>query len=145
MKVQFKKLNANASVPTKAHDQDAGYDIKAISRTIDDHGNWVYGTGLAIRIPDNHVGLLFMRSSVAKKSQILTNAVGIIDAGYLGEITFKMKPIIQDIRYTQARPYEIGEKIGQIIIMPIPSIEFEEVYDLGVSERGIGNYGSSGK
>lgn len=145
MKVQFKKLNANASVPTKAHDQDAGYDIKAICRTIDDHGNWVYGTGLAIRIPDNYVGLLFMRSSVSKKSQILTNAVGIIDAGYLGEITFKMKPIIQDIRYTQARPYEIGEKIGQIIIMPIPSIEFEEVYDLGVSERGIGNYGSSGK
>lgn len=145
MKVQFKKLNANASVPTKAHDQDAGFDLKAVSRSMDDHGNWVYGTGIAIRIPDNHVGLLFMRSSVAKKSQILTNAVGIIDAGYLGEITFKMKPIIQDVRYTQARPYEIGEKIGQIIIIPIPSIEFEEVQDLGTSERGTANYGSSGK
>lgn len=145
MKIQFKKLDKSASVPAKAHDQDAGFDLKAISRSMDDHGNWVYGTGIAIRIPDNHVGLLFMRSSVAKKSQILTNAVGIIDAGYLGEITFKMKPIIQDIRYTQARPYEIGEKIGQIIIMPIPSIEFEEVQDLGTSERGTGNYGSSGK
>ena len=145
MIVQFKKLNPNAVNPTKAHNADAGFDLTAISRTTDDHGNWVYDTGIAMNIPCGHVGLLFMRSSVAKKSQILTNAVGVVDSGYIGSITFKMKPIVQDIKYTQAKPYEVGERIGQIIIIPIPPVTFEEVDDLGHTERGTGNYGSSGR
>lgn len=145
LKIKIKKLNPSAVIPTKAHDADAGFDLTAISRTTDDHGNWVYDTGIAMSIPEGHVGLLFMRSSVAKKSQILTNAVGVVDSGYLGPITLKMKPIIQDIKYTQARPYEVGERIAQIIILPIPKVEFDITDDLGSSERGTGNYGSSGR
>lgn len=145
MKIQFKKTHPSAVTPTRAHDQDAGYDLTAVSRTSDDFGNYVYDTGIAISIPTGYVGLIFQRSSVAKKSVILSNAVGVIDAGYLGNITFKYKPIISDVKYTQARPYEVGERIGQLIIMPIPSVEFEEVDDLGTSERGTGNYGSTGR
>lgn len=145
LKIKIKKLTPNAVIPTRAHAEDAGLDMTAISRRTDDHGNYVYGTGIAVSIPFGYAGFIFMRSSVAKKSQILTNAVGIIDSGYLGEITFKMKPIIQDIKYTQARPYEVGEKIGQLIILPVLPVEFEEVDDLGSSDRGTGNYGSTGK
>lgn len=144
MKVKIKLLNEKSVIPTKAHDLDAGYDLKAISRTVDDFGNYVYGTGIAVRIPDGHVGLLFQRSSVAKKNMILSNAVGVVDAGYLGEITFKFKPLIHAV-HTSAKPYEVGERIGQLIIIPIHSLEFELSEDLGSSERGTGNYGSSGK
>lgn len=144
MKVKIKLLHERAKMPTKAHDLDAGYDLTAVSRRIDDFGNYVYGTGVAVRIPDGHVGLLFQRSSVAKKNMILSNAVGVVDAGYLGEITFKYKIMMHSL-HTSARPYEVGERIGQLIIMPIPSIEFEQTDDLGESERGMGNYGSSGR
>ena len=143
MKVKIKKLHPNAVIPTKAHNLDAGYDLTAVSRNVDDFGNMVYDTGIAVRIPDNHVGLIFQRSSVSKKNQILSNAVGVIDAGYLGSITFKFKHIGQP--YTSAKPYEVGERIGQLIILPIQSIEFEESEDLGESDRGLGNYGSTGK
>ena len=143
MKLKIKKLHPKAVIPSKAHDLDAGYDLTAVSRSVDDFGNMVYSTGIAIRVPDNHVGLIFQRSSVSKKNQILTNAVGVIDAGYIGDITFKFKHIGQP--YTSAKSYEVGERIGQLIILPIPTIEFEEVDDLGDSERGTGNYGSSGR
>lgn len=144
MKVKIKLLHEKAVVPKKAHDLDAGFDLTAITRTFDDFGNFIYGTGIAVRIPVNHVGLLFQRSSVAKKTQILSNAVGVVDAGYTGEITFKFRHLV-DHRHTSARPYEVGERIGQLIIIPIPSIEFVLSDDLGESERGTGNYGSSGR
>ena len=144
MKVKIKLLHPLAEVPKKAYEHDAGFDLKAVSVSRDDYGNAVYGTGVSVRIPNGYVGLLFQRSSVAKKSQILSNAVGVVDAGSLGEITFKFRHLV-DVRKSAARPYEIGERIGQLIIMPIPSIDFVEVNDLGDSERGTGNYGSSGK
>lgn len=145
MEIKYKKLSSRAVTPFKAHKEDAGFDLTATRRTVDDFGNFVYGTDLAIRIPDGFVGLLFQRSSVAKKSVILSNAVGVIDAGYTGEITLKFKPIVKDVTSCAARPYEVGEKIGQLIIIPIPEVSFNEVEDLGDSERGSGNYGSSGK
>lgn len=144
MKVKIKLLHERAKMPTKAHDLDAGFDLTAITKGVDDFGNFVYGTGIAVRIPDNNVGLIFQRSSVSKKNMILTNAVGVIDAGYIGEITFKFKPLAHAV-HTSAKPYDIGERIGQLIILPIPSIEFELSDDLGDSDRGTGNYGSSGK
>ena len=87
MKVKIKLLHPLAEVPKKAYEHDAGFDLKAVSVTRDDYGNAVYGTGVSVRIPNGYVGLLFQRSSVAKKSQILSNAVGVVDAGYVGEIT----------------------------------------------------------
>ena len=85
---------------------------------------------------DLTAGLLFPRSSVYKTHQMLSNCVGVIDSGYRGEIMMK---------FTRSRDqYVIGSKIGQLIIMPYPHIEFEEVDQLSDTERGTGGYGSTG-
>ena len=151
MEVKIKKLYEDSILPTKAHTTDAGYDLYAHSKSYDDDGNVVYGSGVAMEIPQGYVGLVFPRSSNAKKDLILSNSVGVIDSGYRGEISFKFKPsnVIEkpDLAYMpeSISKYEIGERIGQIIIMPYPEIEFVEVDELSDSDRGDGSYGSSGK
>ena len=151
MKVKIKKLYGDSILPTKAHATDAGYDLYAHSKSYDDNGNVVYGSGVAMEIPQGYVGLVFPRSSNAKKDLILSNSVGVIDSGFRGEILFKFKPsnVIEkpDLAYIpeSISKYEIGERIGQIIIMPYPDVEFVEVKELSDSERGDGGYGSSGK
>lgn len=70
---------------------------------------------------------------------ILTNSVGVIDSGYRGEVTAKFKPFL----FT--KPYNVGERVAQMIIIPYPHIEFQEVDILSESERGTGGYGSTGK
>ena len=90
MKVNIKKLNENAVIPSYAKAGDAGMDLVAISKEYDDHGNVVYGTGLAFEIPEGYVGLLFPRSSNAKMDLLSTNAVGVIDSGYRGEVMMKL-------------------------------------------------------
>lgn len=94
MKIKFKKLTPNAVIPTKAHVTDAGLDLVATSRVFDEHGCVVYGTGIAVEIPKGYAGLVFPRSSNAKKDLIMSNSVGIIDSGYRGEITAKFRPAL---------------------------------------------------
>ena len=98
-----------------------------------------YKTGLAVEIPFWHVGLLFPRSSIYKTGQTLTNCVGVIDAGYRGEIMMKftLSPYAQE--------YDIGDRIGQLIIMPYPRIDFIEADELTPTERGVTGYGSTGR
>lgn len=159
MKVKIKRLNDKAVIPAKAHATDAGFDLVATSRTVDHDGNIVYGTGLAFEIPEGHVGYIFPRSSISKKDIILTNAVGVIDAGYRGEVTFKFKFagnaymtkfdseewIHCFLPYIDKKIYNVGDRIGQLIIMPIPDIELEETDELSTTDRGTGRYGSTGK
>ena len=149
--VKIKKLHKDAVVPTKAHQYDAGFDLTAVSKSYDEHGNICYGTGLAFSIPENYVGLLFPRSSICKKDLSLSNSVGVIDSGYLGEVSFKFKPTLRKSAWNSGvyetddvDEYEIGERIGQLIIIPIPQINLVECDDLGDSERGVGGFGSSG-
>lgn len=139
MKVKIKKLHRDAVIPTYAKDGDAGLDLTAISMSYDDYGNICYGTGLAFEIPKGYVGLVFPRSSNSKKDLWLTNSVGVIDSGYRGEVTFKYRQV--DL---EERIYQIGDRVGQIIIMPYPNIEFEEVEELSKTKRGVGGYGSTG-
>ena len=80
MEVKIKKVTKSALLPTKAHATDAGYDLYADSIMYDGDGNTVYGTGIAVEIPEGYVGLVFPRSSIAKKSQLLSNSVGVIDS-----------------------------------------------------------------
>lgn len=143
MKVKIKKLDPKAVVPKYAKYGDAGLDLTSISRSFDDKNNVIYKTGLAIEIPFGYVGLIFPRSSIANKNQLLTNSVGVIDSGYRGEITFKFKCIQNATQF--CKPYEVGERVGQLIILPYPSIEFEEVEELTETERGKGSYGSTGR
>jgi len=139
MKVKIKKLHADAVIPSYAKLGDAGMDLTATSRTFDEHGNVVYGVGLAIEIPEGYVGLIFPRSSNAKTDLYLTNHVGVIDSGYRGELMFKFRPT-----KINGNCYQPGDRIGQLLIIPYPQIELEEVEELSSTERGEGGYGSTG-
>jgi len=138
MKVNIKRLHSDAVIPRYAKPGDAGLDLTAVDVSNDQYGCLTYHTGLAVEIPEGHVGLLFPRSSIYKTGQMLTNCVGVIDAGYRGEIM--MKFTLSGNR----SEYEIGDRIGQLIIMPFPSIDFIEVTDLSSTDRGSGGYGSTG-
>jgi dUTP pyrophosphatase len=142
MIVKIKKLHENAVIPVYSKPGDAGLDLVATSIDDDSYNNIIYGTGLAIEIPEGHVGLLYPRSSNSKTDLYLTNHVGVIDSGYRGEIMFKYRPIngIED-----AYIYAVGDRIGQLIIIPYPSIEFVETAELSDSDRGEGGFGSTGK
>lgn len=149
MKIKFKKLNEKAIIPTRAHATDAGFDLVAVSKDFDHvHGCIVYGTGIAVEIPQGYVGLVFPRSSIAAHALTLTNSVGVIDSGYRGEIMAKFVPTTAPILAISGNGadmyYNTGERIAQLVIMPIPEIEFEEVDTLSDSERGTGGYGSTG-
>lgn len=174
MKVKIKRLTENAVIPKYAKEGDAGLDLVATSKSYDENGNVVYGTGLAFEIPKGYVGLLFPRSSNSKQDLLLSNSVGVIDSGYRGEVLFKFKKQINNEKSVlntmiavqqmaeikndfkqlglldgddveEFREYEIRDRIGQLIIIPYPQIEFEEVEELSKTERGSGGYGSTGK
>lgn len=143
MKVKFKKLNEAAVTPSFAKFGDAGLDITAITRLWEsDTKTFIYGTGLSVEIPEGYVGLVFPRSSIAKYDLSLTNSVGVIDSGYRGEITLKFRHNKDTLMQTK---YDTGERIAQLIILPYPKVELEEVKELSKTERGSGAYGSSGK
>jgi dUTP pyrophosphatase len=145
MKIKFKKLAPNAVTPTKAHPTDAGFDLTATSQRYDEYGASVYGTGIAVEIPDGYVGLLFPRSSIAKRDLTVANAVGVIDAGYRGEILLKFKPAAKwNFSEHAGYYYRVGERIAQLIIMPLPEVTFEEADTLEHGERGANGYGSTG-
>ena len=138
MKVKIKKLHPEAVIPSYAKPGDAGMDLTAIDVSTPGGKHITYHTGLAVEIPQGHVGLLFPRSSVYKTGQTLSNCVGVIDSGYRGEIMLK---------YTLSPyglEYQIGERVGQLIIMPYPHVEFVEENELTQTERGEGGYGSTG-
>jgi len=159
MKVKFKKLHESAVIPSYAKQGDAGMDLTAISINVTD--DYIeYGTGLAFEIPENHVGLLFPRSSISKKDLCLANSVGVIDSGYRGEVKLRFKILhdfqeltekegnrlffIQNEEEMYAYIYDIGERIGQLIILPYPNIELEEG-ELSNSERGEGSFGHTNR
>ena len=141
MKINFKKLTPNAVTPTYAHEGDGALDITATRKYFDEKGNRCYGTGLALEIPEDYVGLLLPRSSNSKKDLILTNSVGLIDATYRGEITFKFRSQLS----AYVDEYEIGERVGQLLIIPRPHVELVEMDELSDTDRGNGGYGSTGK
>lgn len=139
MKIKFKKLSKLSKIPSFANEDDAGMDLMAI--TVKQSSNFYeYGTGLAMEIPKGYVGLLFPRSSISNTDHYLRNSVGVIDSGYRGEIKIRMS--VPDLG---KREYEIGDKIAQLIILKLPSINIEEVKILDVSSRGEKGFGSSGK
>jgi len=139
MKVKIKKLHKDAIIPKYSKPGDAGMDLAAVSETWNENNTMVtYDTGLAVEIPEGFVGLLFPRSSVSKTSLILSNSVGVIDSGYRG-------PIMMKYRYPEeGNVYDVGDRVGQLLILPYPQIEFEEVEELSDTDRGEGGFGSTG-
>lgn len=136
MIIKIKKLHPDAVIPKYLRHGDAGMDVYAISVEIKD--KYVeYKTGLSFEIPENYVMLIFPRSSITDKDLIMKNCVGVLDSGFRGELKLRFKKEGEDI-------YKAGERIGQLLILPYPNIEFEEVNELSETSRGEGSFGSTG-
>lgn len=142
MNIKIKKLHENAVIPSYSKEGDCGLDLTAISvTTVDkvDYGYIEYDTGLAIEIPEGYVGLVYPRSSISNTGLILANAVGVVDQNYRGSIKCRFKAI------PNTQIYSVGDRIAQLIIQPIPKIEFKVVDELTDTNRNDLGFGSSGK
>lgn len=137
------KVAKGASLPKYAQHGDAGLDLTALSKNVIEEGAKTgyieYGTGICLEIPDGYVGLVYPRSSISNTGLILANSVGVIDSSYRGEIKLRFKYI------AGSSYYNIGERIGQLIITPVPKISFEVVEELSETVRGEGGFGSTSK
>lgn len=145
MEIRFRKLHQDAVEPFHGSKMAAGYDLTAVDEEWDDENKvMVYHTGIAVEIPRGYAGFVFPRSSIYRKTLLQTNSVGVIDADYRGEILVKYA-----LRWCgvgkEFVPYEVGERIAQLIIMPVERVIWIESDTLSETERGAKGYGSSGR
>ena len=131
-----------AAAPVYAHPGDAGADLTAAEAVRLELGERaLVGTGVRIALPDGHVAFVVPRSGLAAKHGItIVNAPGTVDAGYRGEI--KVSLLNTDAR--EAFDVAVGDRIAQLIVMPVPSVRFLPVDTLPDSSRGEGGFGSTG-
>ena len=141
MKINFKKLVPEAQKPKFGKPGDAGADLVATSVDFSRKNQVVYGTGLAVEIPEGMVGLIFPRSSVRNYDLSMSNCVGVIDSGYRGEImvTFNILNL-----YTVENSYQVSDRIAQLVIVPVPLAQYVEVEELSETERNTSGHGSTG-
>ena len=141
MTLKIQRLHADAVLPTRAHENDAGLDLyAAVQVGIPVLGRNLVDTGIAVAIPPGHVGYITPRSGLASSHGItVLNAPGTVDAGFTGEIKVNL------INHGQA-PYVItpGQRIAQLVIHPIITPNVEEVDQLEPSDRSENGFGSTG-
>jgi dUTP diphosphatase len=137
------KLKEGATLPTRAHPGDAGLDLYACEAAhIGPGERWSVGTGIAVEVPDGHAGLVLPRSGLARKHGIaLVNGPGLIDAGYRGEISV----LLLNTDPADTFMVEPGDRIAQLVLVPIALAEPVEAESLAESARGEGGFGSSGR
>ncbi len=141
VKVNFKKLNEGATVPTYGSAAAAGADLYALEGAILQSGQTVLvHTGIALEIPEGYAGLIYARSGLAtKKGLAPANKVGVVDADYRGEIMVSLHN-----HSNQPQSVEAGERIAQLVITPFLRVDFEESESLSDTVRGLGGFGSTG-
>lgn len=143
MELPVARLNENAVLPTRAHEGDAGLDLYACeSAHIGPGERWSVGTGVAVEIPEGHAGLVLPRSGLAKKNGIaLVNSPGLIDSGYRGELRVLL------LNTDPAELFRVapGDRIAQLVVVPIALAQPVEREALAESARGEGGFGSSGR
>jgi dUTP pyrophosphatase len=142
LKVPLQRLVPHAREPERAHEHDAGYDLTAAEGARLEPGERTsVGTGVAVAIPEGYAGLVLPRSGLAARHGIaLTNSPGLIDSGYRGEI----RVLLLNTDRTEAFEVTPGDRIAQLVVVPVESLEFEEASELDHSARGGGGFGSSG-
>lgn len=135
-------LDKWAKMPTKAHDTDAGFDLFTPFEFELEHGDSIIiDTGVHVLIPRGYVGMLKSKSGLNCNFGIINE--GVVDAGYTGSIKVKLYNIG---RFEHCRHFEAGDKISQLVIMPIPDVDLVEVKDFGIeTERGNNGFGSTGR
>ena len=148
LEVKIKKLHKDAVIPKYETVGSVGMDLTAVSKEYDEHGNVVFGTGLAIQIPEGYYADLRPRSSISKYDLVLANSVGTIDSDYRGELILKFKPSVYfgvNRGDDDGVMYDVGDRVAQIVILPYPKVSFVEVDELSETERGHGGFGSTNK
>ena len=144
MKINIKRLNEDAKIPTRESSEAAGYDLYACINsplTIPSHSTVKIGTGLAIEIPNGYFGAIFARSGLATKQGLRpANCVGCCDSDYRGEYIVALHNDTDEAKLIMPE-----ERIAQLIVMPYLAVEFNEVNELSDTDRGEGGFGSTGK
>lgn len=141
--LSFKLCHPNAKLPTRANPGDAGLDLYAATEKPFGQNMVEYDTGVAVAIPPGYVGLVFPRSSITGTCLRLANCVGVIDSGYRGTIKFRFD--FANHNQDSDRSYNVGERIGQLVIVPCMMWEPQEVEELPETARGASGFGSSGR
>jgi len=142
MKIPAKRLDTEIPLPETAHPWDAGVDLRARETVVlESGGRAMVPTGLAVAIPEGHVGLVAPRSGLAARHGLgVVNAPGVIDAGYRGEVM-----VILVNHGTDPVTLERGDRIAQLIVVPFVTPVFEDVDELPESVRGEEGFGSTGR
>ncbi len=138
MKIKF-TLDSGAYAPEKAHDADAGYDLRAKEDYTIVY-NAVFDTGVHVQIPEGYVGYVQTKSGLNVNHNIIC-PTGVVDSGYTGSIRVKLYNLFPNGTYE----VKAGDKIAQLVIQPIASCELVEVDSLEDTERGDGGFGSTGR
>jgi len=144
MEIPVRVLHPDVTLPFYAHEGDAGCDLVAVeSRTITAGGGRVMvPTGFAVAIPEGYGGFVLPRSGLAAKHGVTCiNAPGLIDSGYRGEV------LVALVNLDPTHDYEVkkGDRIAQLVVLPVPPAHFTTVEELPVAQRGHGGFGSSGR
>lgn len=146
MKIKIKKNHENAQIPKYESYGAACFDLTAVSKEMKllKTGPVIeYDTGLSFEIPSGFVGLIFPRSSIATKTNtFLANCVGVIDSDYRGTVKAQFKKATAEAMLVD---YNKGDRIMQMMILPVEQVQFQEVNELSKTERGSGGFGSTGK
>ena len=134
-----RRLDPAASLPTRAHADDAGLDLYALEDAVVPAGAGVLlRTGVAVAVPAGHAGLICDRSSLAKRG--LKTAGGVVDAGYRGEVGVVVWNLSRE-----AVAVKKGERCAQLLVIAIATPAPVESEDLGATARGGGGFGSTGR
>ncbi|HWM64777.1 MAG TPA: dUTP diphosphatase [Solirubrobacterales bacterium] len=143
MDLPVAKLKDEATLPSRAHEGDAGLDLYACEAAhIGPGERWSVGTGVGVQIPEGHAGLVLPRSGIARDHGIaLVNGPGLIDSGYRGEL----RVLLLNTDPAETFRVEPGDRIAQLVISPIATPEPIEVEALSESARATGGFGSSGR
>lgn len=133
------KLDKGAYMPTRAHDADAGYDLYAMDGGLIPAGKtYIIDTGVHVAIPRGYCGMVKSRSGLHMNYGITTT--GVVDAGYRGAIKVKLSS-----HENSALCFSRGDRIAQLVIMPVYTPELELVDELEGTDRGSNGFGSSGR
>ena len=144
VEVKVVRTHEDATLPEKASEFAAGWDIRALEETVVSFRSSVMvPTGIRIAIPEGYEGQIRARSSLGKKGLILPHSIGTIDSDYRGDLYVLMTWIGEGDSYVIQKQ----ERIAQLVIAPIPEATFREVgiEELGVTKRGEGGFGSTGR